>query len=200
MSMNKVIHSAIRRDLDRFVKALLSLDPGDVARAGQLGRAWDNFDDELTHHHTGEHEIAWPALEQVGVTREMLDADGRRARRPWPRPSGRRAPRWRPCAPRPGADEIAAALTALQTLREVTVQHLDHEEAEIEPIYLANVESPAIKEMGRQVRAGPEAAPGRPVLRLGHRRREPAGTGRRRGGDPETGAGGAERCVRAALP
>ena len=59
MSMNTVIHAAIRRDLDRFLRALGALDPGDVARAEHLGRAWDNFDDELTHHHTGEHEIAW---------------------------------------------------------------------------------------------------------------------------------------------
>jgi hypothetical protein len=149
MSMNKVIHGAIRRDLNRFVEALLGFDAGDVARAERLGRAWDNFDEELTHHHTGEHEIAWPALERVGVTRATLDqmdaehdtmaAALREARSAMSK-----------LRTSPGTDEIAGALSALQKLREVTLLHLDHEEAEIEPIYLANTESPAIKEMGRK--------------------------------------------------
>src|SRR4051812_11379599 len=73
MSMNKVIHAAFRRDLDRFLGALSRVREGDTARAGQLGRAWDNFDFQLTRHHEGEHEIAWPALAQVGVTQQMID-------------------------------------------------------------------------------------------------------------------------------
>jgi hemerythrin-like domain-containing protein len=149
MSMNKVIHAAVRRDLARFEQALETFPPGDADRARQLGRAWNNFDDELTHHHTGEHEIAWPALEQVGVTRETLaqmDAEhdtmaaalaGARTAIAALRTS-------------PGTDEAARALQAVQQLREVTVEHLEHEEREIEPIYLANVDSPAIKEMGRK--------------------------------------------------
>jgi len=149
MSMNKVIHAAVRRDLARFEQALETFPPDDADRARQLGRAWDNFDDELTHHHTGEHEIAWPALEQVGVTRETLaqmDAEhdtmaaalaGARTAMAALRTS-------------PGTDEAARGLQAVQQLREVTVEHLEHEEREIEPIYLANVDSPAIKEMGRK--------------------------------------------------
>ena len=41
MSMNKVIHGAVRRDLDRFAGALESFPAGDSARAAQLGRAWE---------------------------------------------------------------------------------------------------------------------------------------------------------------
>ena len=63
MSMNKVIHGAIRRDLDRFEGALTTFRAGDSERARQLGVAWENFDRQLTDHHEGEHEIAWPALE-----------------------------------------------------------------------------------------------------------------------------------------
>jgi hypothetical protein len=58
MSMNKAIHGALRRDLDRFVGALGAFRDGDTARAAQLGRAWENFDDQLTHHHEGEREVA----------------------------------------------------------------------------------------------------------------------------------------------
>ena len=74
MSMNKAIHGAFRRDLDRFITALGTFQPGDRARAAQLATAWANFDDQLTHHHEGEHQIAWPALHAVGVSTELLDA------------------------------------------------------------------------------------------------------------------------------
>ena len=69
MSMNKVIHGAFRRDLDRFVGRPRRLSAGDAARAAALGRAWANFDAQLTDHHEGEHEIAWPHLERAGHRR-----------------------------------------------------------------------------------------------------------------------------------
>ena len=72
MSMNKAIHGAFRRDLHRFITALGAFPPGDLGRAKQLGTAWDNFDDQLTYHHEGEHEIAWPALQAVGVSSDLL--------------------------------------------------------------------------------------------------------------------------------
>src|SRR6187455_507805 len=67
MSMNKVIHCAVRRDLRRFRAALDAFDDGDEARAAALHTAWVNFDHQLTEHHEGEHEIAWPALKAIGV-------------------------------------------------------------------------------------------------------------------------------------
>ena len=67
MSMNKVIHCAVRRDLKRFRAALDTFKDGDKARAVALLRAWQNFDAQLTEHHEGEHEIAWPALKAIGV-------------------------------------------------------------------------------------------------------------------------------------
>jgi hypothetical protein len=149
MSMNRVIHAAFRRDLDRFEGALTTFRPGDAQRAEQLGAAWDNFDKQLTDHHEGEHEIAWPALEQVGVSKETLAqmdaehtdmADALAATR-----SSMAALR-----SRPGAGEAESALASMRRLKEVTLTHLDHEEREIEPIYLDHEDSPALKEMGRK--------------------------------------------------
>lgn len=158
MSMNTVIHRAVRRDLDRFVDALTAFPAGDRARAERLALAWENFDRQLVHHHEGEHEIAWPALEAVGVTREtiaMLDAEHEamsaalaesRAAMSSLRTS-------------PFHTESEGALSALLHLREVTVHHLDHEEREIEPIYLAHAESPELKKMGRDfAKVGPGTA------------------------------------------
>ncbi len=149
MSMNKVIHGAFRRDLDRFIAALSAFPAGDLARAQQLDTAWANFNHELTYHHTGEHEIAWPALEAVGVSKEVLAtmdaeheimgaalAETRTTMSALTRTAGR--------------DEAQAALAAFQKLQAVTISHLDHEEAEIEDIYLANRDAPEIKAMGKQ--------------------------------------------------
>src|SRR6478735_5119807 len=74
MSMNKVIHRAVRRDLGRFLDATARFPAGNRARAEELAKAWDNFHFELTYHHEGEHETAWPALQAVGVSPELLTA------------------------------------------------------------------------------------------------------------------------------
>src|SRR3954453_5774548 len=73
MSMNKVIHRAFRRDLDRFRRALEAFPDGDRERAAELHRAWVNFDAQLTDHHEGEHEIAWPALTAIGVSAASIE-------------------------------------------------------------------------------------------------------------------------------
>ena len=56
--MNKAIHGAFRRDLERFIAALGTFPPGDLTRAKRLNTAWANFDDQPTHHHESEHAIA----------------------------------------------------------------------------------------------------------------------------------------------
>jgi hemerythrin-like domain-containing protein len=144
-----VIHGAIRRDLGRFLDALDHFPTGDRNRADRLALAWENFDDQLTYHHEGEHDTAWPALIAVGVRADLLaemDAEHDKmaaavhaTRAAMSRLQGS------------GSDEDAAsARLAMQQLQEVTLAHLDHEEAEIEPVYLAHEDDPAIREMGRK--------------------------------------------------
>lgn len=148
MSMNKAIHGAVRRDLDRFVAALGAFRPGDRKRAAQISTAWANFDDQLQHHHEGEHRIAWPALAAVGVDRELLatmdtEHDAMAAA------LARARMTLDALARTAGAAESAAALAALEDLRAVTVHHLDHEESELEGVYQANRDTPEIKAMGK---------------------------------------------------
>ena len=148
MSMNRAIHGAFRRDLDRFISALRSFPPGDLARAKQLGVAWENFDDQLTYHHQGEHTIAWPALQTLGVSKEVLAtmdaehetmaaalAETRTAMGALSRTAG--------------AAESQTALAAFEKLQTVTTHHLDHEEAELEDFYLSKRETPEMKAMGK---------------------------------------------------
>lgn len=148
MSMNKVIHAAIRRDLDRFVTALQSFPVGNPTRARQLGKAWANFEDQLTYHHQGEHEIAWPALEAVGVSPDVLSVmDAEHDAMAQSLAGADRAMTNLEAAPR--KESVDAALAAITALRTVTEAHLDHEEAEIESVYLDQRDSPQIQAMGR---------------------------------------------------
>ena len=146
-----------RRDPTRpraFRGALTTFRAGDSERARQLGVAWENFDKQLTDHHEGEHEIAWPALEQVGVTRETLDQmDAEHAAMAEALGNARSAmaalvSNPGPASPRPHWQPSAAQ-----------GRHRDPPRprgAEIEPIYLEQHDSPAIKEMGKQfAKAGP---------------------------------------------
>ena len=148
MSMNKVIHAAVRRDLERFITALARFPAGDRARARQLETAWVNFDQQLTTHHEGEHTIAWPALEAVGVSKELLatlDAEHESMAAALTDARTTIGALTRTAE----AEQTTAALAACRALKAVTVAHLDHEEAEIEDVYLANREAPELKAMGK---------------------------------------------------
>jgi hemerythrin-like domain-containing protein len=149
MSMNKTIHRAVRRDLARFRDALDAFTEGDSERAAALHRAWENFDDQLTDHHQGEHAVAWPALSAVGVagsTLEMFDAEHDAMAADLT--TARKAmARLQVSASRSDADVAAAAMNRLQV---TTVTHLDHEEAETEEALTQKADDPALKEMGRQ--------------------------------------------------
>jgi hypothetical protein len=149
MSMNKVIHGAVRRDLDRFVDALDRFPAGNRTRAQQLGTAWANFDDQLVHHHTGEHDIAWPHLRAVGVSDELLSSldDEHDVMSAALKKAGTAIGALTASA---SAQDADAAKVAMQDLRTATVQHLDREEAELEPGYQANSDTPEIKAMGKE--------------------------------------------------
>ena len=149
MSMNKVIHRAIRRDLQRFVDALGSFRDGDKARATQLGKAWDNFDAQLTDHHEGEHAIAWPAMSSIGVPSALLATfDEEHDRMAQALAAARDAM----ASFRTSATTVdaKAGLAAVETLKSVAVAHLDHEEQETEEVYLQHADGPEMKAMGKQ--------------------------------------------------
>src|SRR4051794_36390848 len=145
MSMNKVIHCAVRRDLDRFRRALATFTDGDRDRAAELHRAWVNFDAQLTDHHEGEHEIAWPALKAIGVSDASIESfDTEHTAMAAALATARAAmEKLRSTASRVDADSAATAVGQLQT---TTVSHLDHEEEETEPALARHPGHEAVKE------------------------------------------------------
>jgi len=148
MSMNKAIHGAFRRDLDRFIAALRTFPVGNRVRAGQLGLAWENFDDQLKHHHEGEHTIAWPALQSLGVSREILttmDAEHDKMGQALTQARAAMSSLVRSAS----EEDAKRALGAFESLKTVTIQHLDHEESELEQFYLSKRQTPEMKAMGK---------------------------------------------------
>jgi len=149
MSMNRVIHGAFRRDLERFEESLAAFVDGDAGRAERLWTAWANFDDQLTRHHVGEQEIAWPTLRQLGLSEDLItqwDAEHDRLAE-----ALRAADQaMRALRNSPSAANAQAARDAVAKLSSVAVEHLDHEEADLEPFYLAKKDTPELKAMGRK--------------------------------------------------
>jgi hypothetical protein len=149
MSMNRVIHAAFRRDLDRYAGALATFADGDTGRARQLGVAWANFNVQLTNHHEGEHEIAWPALQSVGVGSDVIDqmnAEHDRLNAELATADSAMTK----LAGSASGDDAAAAGKAIAILKQVAAEHLDHEEAVVEPVFLSKKDTPELKAMGRK--------------------------------------------------
>lgn len=149
MSMNKVIHCAVRRDLARFRRALDTFRDGDRSRAAALHRAWSNLDHQLTDHHEGEHEIAWTGLRAIGIDQATIDGfDHEHGLMAADLATTRAAmEKLRGSASRADADAAATAMAALEA---TTATHLDHEEEVSEPAYQEHHDHPAIKEMGKK--------------------------------------------------
>jgi hypothetical protein len=80
LSLNTVIHAAVRRDLGRFNVALDTFPVGSKDRAAELEGAWQNLDKQLYHHHHGEETIIWPALRVRADVSLVTDLDGEHQR------------------------------------------------------------------------------------------------------------------------
>ena len=133
---------------------------GDAERAAALGRAWANFDTQLTHHHKGEHEVAWPHLERAGITRELLDQMDAEHEVMAAALAGARTA-MADLEREPTRERADTALAAMEDLRTATVTHLDHEERELEAFYVENAEHPEVRAMEGEFRKQSPAVGGR---------------------------------------
>ncbi len=149
MTMNKVIHCAVRRDLARFTTSLASFPTEDKARAADLHRAWANFHAQLTEHHEGEHEVAWPALQALGVPMTSITTldDEHRAMAAALDQATVAMERLSRTGTRADAE---TASSAMGELVRATTTHLDHEEQEIEEMLLSRMDDPIVQDMGKK--------------------------------------------------
>jgi hemerythrin-like domain-containing protein len=161
MTMNRVIHGAVRRDLGRLDAALARVRPGtsDRQRAADLRRCYAHLHDQLHHHHRTEDELVFPALERLGVDTGLLRAMDSE-HEAMAAGLTETATAMRRYAETGSADEAAAARASLERTRAVVDVHLDHEEQELEPLLRPHLESPEWKAVERQLRRQPPGQTG----------------------------------------
>jgi hemerythrin-like domain-containing protein len=160
MTMNRLIHAAVRRDLDRLAGALASFPAGDQARARDLERAYAYLHGELTRHHEGEDTHIWPMLATMGVKPALLEAM-ESEHSAMADALAETAVAMTILARSASAADAAAAHASIVRTREVVDRHLDHEEAELEPELMPYVESPEWKAVEKKLRSAPPGVAGR---------------------------------------
>ena len=160
MTMNRVIHDAVRRDLDRLADALDRAPDGDRKRAEDLRRAYAYLHGELVRHHEGEDQHVFPALVRLGVDRALIDEmDGEHLA--MADALTRTANAMDVYAASGSAADAATARASVEETRRVVERHLAHEEKELEPLMAPHFESAEWKQAEKQLRKGPVTQAGR---------------------------------------
>ncbi len=151
LTMNTVVHAAVRRDLDRLERALHGLSPSSRGEAARVEQAWQFLDGQLTHHHRSEEEIFWPALRELGVREDLVsDLDGEHHR--MAEAMGYTRAAMSALAADPNAEHVADAKLAVAKLRGTIETHFAHEERELEPIAARVAGMPPMKKAEVAVR------------------------------------------------
>jgi hypothetical protein len=158
LTLNTVIHAAVRRDVARFQQALATFPIGSRERAAQLEMAWQNLDHQLYHHHHGEETIFWPALRELGADESLVgDLGGEHERLAEAMTLTRKA--MSALASEPSEVNVDQARAAFGTLGDVVDTHFTHEERDLEPMLAGVLASPQWKRAQAQIRKtqGPAA-------------------------------------------
>lgn len=160
MTMNRVIHGAVRRDLDRFDSALAAARDGDLARAKQLHVAYANLHELLKHHHEGEDTYVFPYLERVEGASELVKEmeSEHQAMADALDDAGAAIDRY---ASTGASGDAQAARDAIIHTRKVVERHLRHEEDELEPLLLPHLETPEWKAVEKRLRPSSLSESGR---------------------------------------
>ena len=154
MTMNRVIHNAVRRDIDRLDAALAAAPDGDTARAGQLHRAYAQLHAQLKKHHEQEDEFVFPALVRLGIDETLLgEMDGEH--HAMADALAETAKVMDTYGATGSAGDAGAARDSLATTKQVVERHLTHEEQELEPLMAPHMESAEWKKVEKQLRKGP---------------------------------------------
>jgi hemerythrin-like domain-containing protein len=152
MTMNRLIHAAVRRDLARLDAALAQAGDGDRERAAELQRAFANLHGELTRHHEGEDTHLWPMLATVGVAPDLLGAmESEHAA--MSTSLADTATAMSAYGQSGSAADAQAARESVGRTRTVVERHLAHEETDLEPQLEPHLETPEWKAVEKKLRS-----------------------------------------------
>jgi hemerythrin-like domain-containing protein len=160
LTMNRVIHGAVRRDLDRLSAALDGLPDGDRNRARALDRAFANLRAQLTQHHEGEDAYVFPMLASVGVDPELIQSMEGEHQAMSAALADTTAAMGALALTGSAADAATARASVLRT-RDVVNGHLGHEEDELEPRLIPHLDSPEWKAVEKKLSRQPPGVAGR---------------------------------------
>src|SRR5580765_308732 len=129
MTMNRVIHNAVRRDFGRLDSALAEPRAAEPTRAYDLQRAYAQLHQQLSHHHQQEDQLVFPALGRLGIDTTLIgEMEHEHAA------LTRTAAAMEGYAAAPSAESAAAARESVLSTRQVVDTHLAHEEGELDPL------------------------------------------------------------------
>jgi hemerythrin-like domain-containing protein len=153
MTMNRLIHNAVRRDLGRLSDALVDMRDGDAARADGLLRAYRNLQRELTRHHVGEDTHIWPMLAGLGADPGLLSAMESEHEEMAAALAETEGVLERLVVDA-GQATRQAAVGQVANLTEVVERHLHHEEVDLEPVLQPHLGTPEWKAVEKKLRGG----------------------------------------------
>lgn len=154
MTMNRVIHGAVRRDLARLEAALAAAPDGDRERAVALRNAYAYLQSELVRHHEGEDDLIFPMLGRLDVDPALLEAmEAEHLVMAEALQSTRSA--MERYAGSGSASDAQAARERVANAREVVGRHLTHEETDLDPVFLTHQDSAEWKAVEKRLRRQP---------------------------------------------
>ncbi|MGZ8744154.1 MAG: hemerythrin domain-containing protein [Nocardioides sp.] len=159
MTMNRVIHGAVRRDLSRLEAALAVAPDGDKDRAAALRDAYAYLQSELVRHHESEDALIFPMLGGFGVDRGLLEEMDQEHHAMAEALHSTRAAMEKYAASGSGVDAQAARERVVHT-QEVVERHLGHEERDLDPVLVAHTDSPEWKAVEKKLRREPPRVAG----------------------------------------
>jgi hemerythrin-like domain-containing protein len=160
MTMNRVIHGAVRRDLGRLQDALAAARDGDVGRARDLDRAFGYLHGELVRHHRGEDAHVFPMFAGFGVDPALLEAMEAEHEAMAQALADTKAA-MASYAGSGSKSDADRALATVRRTREVVDRHLGHEERDLDPLLREHLDSPEWKAVEKKLRSEPPAVAGR---------------------------------------
>lgn len=158
LTMNRLIHAAVRRDIARLTEAL-ERGP-DHDRACDLLRAYRFLRGELTRHHEGEDVHIWPMMARLGADPALLEQMESEHEAMADALGGVEAALVA-LAAEPSPDRLATAREEVSTMSEVVDQHLRHEEDRLEPVLLPMTETQEWVAVEKKLRGGSIVEAGR---------------------------------------
>jgi hemerythrin-like domain-containing protein len=159
ITMNEIIHAAVRRDLARTEAALRSFPDGDRTRAEDVTRAWDFLTGMLHHHHVGEDEHVWPYLRGLSGVDPGLGDEMEAEHVEMAAALHRASAAMNAFAAAATSSTATTAADSVAAAAGVTARHLEHEEAAVMPILVPRMETAEWKAVEKKLRPA-SGAPG----------------------------------------